>query len=578
MTEEGLYRTLFVLACVSIGGLAFQRLFKRVLERDQYYYLRDISLVGAWVLCGLWSGGGAMRLTIAAGLASVLVGFCQKVWPRVEIRFLYLLIGAGLALGGPRIAFIGLPQGEFHYLSPWLSVVLTALWVGFFPILLQELDEIPGMAGSLLTAGWVLLTVTSFLSAQDLSEALLMSATGMTLVLVFFSRHINAYRRLGEPLAALWGTLLAGTSILGVSKGIAFTTLMAVPLGFFALPILETSLNLISLAVLPKPLGNMLLYRRLIARGTDHPTALLYVTLLCAGLGAGVAWVQTNEPDPLSVLVALALAVAGLWIVLRRGRGRRAGPMPVRRPALWGVRVDNVSLNYALGKVRGAIASGEGMRIVTVDALATLRSRSDSGYASIVRSSDLVLPDGAGLIWALKFLGSPIQERLPGVEFVDHLCRQAAGEEWPVFFLGGRPEVGRRAAERLREKYPELIIAGCRDGFFRNEESDRIAEEIRDSGARLLFVGLGVPRQEYWIASHRNLLGAVAAMGIGGSLDVLSGRLRRAPRIWQRLGLEWLYRVAQEPWRWKRVVRLPAFVLLVLLTRLGILSRASFEE
>jgi N-acetylglucosaminyldiphosphoundecaprenol N-acetyl-beta-D-mannosaminyltransferase len=571
MSDAGLYRTLVVLVCVVCACVAVQRYFKKVLDRDQYFYLKDISLIAAWALCGLWAGSAPMRLTIAAGLAAALIGFCQKVLPRAELRFAYLLVGAALALSGPRISFIGLPDGEFHYLAPWLSVLLTALWVGFFPILIQELDEIPGMAGYLLTAGWGIMLLASLLSSQDLSEALLMAAMGLALVLAFFSRHINAYRRLGEPLAALWGTLLAGTSILGVSKGIAFSTLMAVPLAFFALPILETSLNLVSLTVSPKPLGNMILYRRLVGRGMEHPAALLYVTLLCAGLGIWVAWFQIALPRPFLLGSTLLVTAAGAGILLLRRCDAPASRD--RRPGLWRVQVDNVSLHYALGKVRGFLLSGEGAQVITVDALAALLSRRNEAYARTVREASLVLPDGTGLVWAMKFLGSPIQERLPGVEFVEHLCRQASGEGWPVYFLGGRPGVADDAARKLQERLPGLAVAGCRDGYFRPDEVSELLEGIRKSGARVLFVGLGVPKQELWIREHLSELGSVVAMGMGGSMDVLSGRLRRAPRVWQRTGMEWLYRLIQEPWRWRRIARLPLFVFLVLLTRLGLIAR-----
>ena len=204
--------------------------------------------------------------------------------------------------------------------------------------------------------------------------------------------------------------------------------------------------------------------------------------------------------------------------------------------------------------------------IVTPDALAALRSRTDARYRKIVRNSALVLPDGAGLIAALKLLHTPIQERIPGVEFTEHICKRASYEGWGIWFLGGAPGVAEAAALKLVEKYPGLNISGTRNGYFNDEETVEICKNIRDSGARILFVGLGVPKQEYWLEENLERSGATVGMGIGGTMDVISGKLTRAPMIWQKLCLEWLYRTIQEPWRWRRILKLPVFAYYVILT------------
>ena len=242
-----------------------------------------------------------------------------------------------------------------------------------------------------------------------------------------------------------------------------------------------------------------------------------------------------------------------------------------RRPGLWGIRVDNISLNYAITQVQHWInVENKPHIIVTPDALAALRSRTDARYRKIVRNAGLVLPDGAGLMGALRLLNTPIQERIPGVEFTEHLCRRAAYEGWSIWLMGGKPGVAEAAADVLRTKYPGLIIAGTCDGYFTESQSPAICDEIASSGARILFVGLGVPKQEYWLDENIVKTGAIVGMGIGGSMDVLSGKLSRAPKIWQKLYLEWLYRTIQEPWRWKRIAKLPLFVFYVFLTALHI--------
>ncbi|MDR1514866.1 MAG: WecB/TagA/CpsF family glycosyltransferase [Synergistaceae bacterium] len=565
---DGAYLKMAVITAYVVVACSFiQRTFRKELERDQYYYLRDISLIAAWAICGIWAESAPMKLTITAGVIAGLVGFCQKVVKNWDLRFCYLAIGLGVALLGPRITFIGRPAGEFLYISSFTAIIaLSALWVAFFPILFQEFDEIPGMGGGLLLVSWVLMTVVTAISSKGLSDALMMSICGLALILVFWSRHVNVYRRLGSPLAAMWGTLIAGTSMLGASKGVAFATVMILPLGLFAIPIIETSLSVLSAAFSPKPLGNMMFYRWLVRRGFDHPAAVFFVSVICAVCGVSVAVLQMGLMDPLPLLAALLLMGAGFYIVTARAADGESGS--AERPYLWGVAVDNISLDYALGRVRGwLLASESPQMIVTVDALAALRSRSDELYSRIVRSAALVLPDGAGLVWALRFLGFTVQEKISGVDFADHLCRSAAGHGWPVFFLGGRPGVAEEAARRMKEKHAGLEIAGCRDGYFKRNENKSVCDAIKKSGARILFVALGVPAQEYWFYENQSELGNIVGIGVGGTFDVLSGRLKRAPEAWRKMKLEWLYRTIQEPRRWRRVMKLPIFVMLVLMKK-----------
>ncbi|MDR1021569.1 MAG: WecB/TagA/CpsF family glycosyltransferase [Synergistaceae bacterium] len=566
---DGAYLKMAVITAYVVVACSFiQRTFRKELERDQYYYLRDISLIAAWAICGIWAQSAPMKLTITAGVIAGLVGFCQKVVKNWDLRFCYLAIGLGVALLGPRITFIGRPDGEFLYISSFTAIiVLSTLWMGFFPILFQEFDEIPGMGGGLLLVSWTIMTAVTALSSKGLSDALMMSLCGLALILVFWSRHVSVYRRLGSPLAAIWGTLLAGTSVLGASKGVAFATVMILPLGLFAIPIIETSLSVLSAAFSPKPLGNMLFYRWLVRRGFDHPAAVFFVSVVCAVCGASIAVIQMRLMDPFSLGAVLLLTGAGLYIAAACAADRADGQ--AERPSLWGVEVDNVSLDYALGRVAGwAMAAESPQMIVTVDALAALRSRADGRYAMIVRSAAMSLPDGAGLIWALRSLGFTVQEKISGVDFAEHLCRLAAGHGWPVFFLGGRPGVAEEAARRMAEKYAGIEIAGCLHGYFKQAENERVCEAIKKSGARILFVALGVPAQEYWFYENKAKLGNVVGIGVGGTFDVLSGRLRRAPEAWRRMKLEWFYRTIQEPRRWRRVVRLPLFVFLVFMKKM----------
>lgn len=559
--------TAAAIAVIAAICVFIQKFFKKYLESDQYFYLKDITLVGAWALCGIWMPDGPLRITIAAGVAAACIGFCQRATKGRNLRFLYFLVGFVFSVFGPRIAFIEFTDGEYYYLSYFVSIAISTLWVGIFPIFFQEIDEIPGLCGLLLTVSWTMISAVIFSSSQSLRDASQICLMGLVFLLVFWSRHVYAYRRLTEPLTAMWGTLFAGLSILGVSKGITFYTLALLPLGFFALPITETSMGVISAAFSVRPTGNLILYRKLITKGYTHPVAIYLVVSVCAIIGCLVSAIQLGVRDFLCLLSAV-LAVSGvIWVFYTfKYKGAKMNS-ECRKPGLWGVVVDNISLNYALTKVQHWIKNERSPHIiVTPDALAALRSRTDEDYRRIVAGAGLVLPDGAGLIGALKLVGTPIQERIPGVEFTEHLCKRAACEGWNVWLLGGVPGVAEEAAAKLIDKYPGLKIVGTRDGFFKENEAAGICSAIKESETDILFVGLGVPKQEYWLEKHLADTGAVVGMGIGGSMDVISGRLSRAPKAWQRMGMEWLYRLIQEPWRWRRLVKLPLFVWYLVLT------------
>ncbi|GAB4278777.1 MAG: hypothetical protein Kow0029_22320 [Candidatus Rifleibacteriota bacterium] len=209
--------------------------------------------------------------------------------------------------------------------------------------------------------------------------------------------------------------------------------------------------------------------------------------------------------------------------------------------------------------------------VITADSLALLRSIKDKRFKNVISRAELVIPDGAGIVWASDFLGTPLPARVPGVALVVDLCRMCARENLKVFFLGGKPGIAKKAADKILKKYPQLQIAGIRDGYFRPEssEEDDLIKEINESKADILFVALGVPRQEWFISRMRPAIRKCVAIGVGGSFDVISETLPRAPEWMQRFGLEWLFRLWLEPFRIGRILKIPAFVLQVLRSKMN---------
>ena len=236
---------------------------------------------------------------------------------------------------------------------------------------------------------------------------------------------------------------------------------------------------------------------------------------------------------------------------------------------LLGVRTDNVNYDQALSLIEGLVVSGNPHQVVTVNPEFIVAAQSDDDFRSILNASSLALPDGVGLLWAARFLGHPLRERVTGTDMVQRVAALAAQKGYSLFLLGAAPGVAVATAARLCQICPGLRIAGTHAGSPALEEKDEIVRLIQRAKPDILFVAYGAPQQDKWIARNLERLGVPVAMGVGGAFDFISGRAKRAPRWLQRVGLEWLHRLLHEPWRWRRMLALPRFVWLAVRERLA---------
>lgn len=228
---------------------------------------------------------------------------------------------------------------------------------------------------------------------------------------------------------------------------------------------------------------------------------------------------------------------------------------------LRGVNFTPGSLDELSEHILGRIKAGEQTAVFTPNSEIVQLCIDDPSLYEVINSAEVVIPDGIGVVKAAKILKLPINQRVPGIELGERMI-SLADESMPVFFMGGKPGVAETAAEKLKEKYPSLTVCGTHDGYFKKEgeENDAVIDEINKSGAKVLFVCLGAPAQEKWIHSYRDRLpGVQLMMGLGGSLDVFSGNVERAPEFFCKTGLEWFYRLLKEPWRIGRMMNLPKF-------------------
>ena len=237
------------------------------------------------------------------------------------------------------------------------------------------------------------------------------------------------------------------------------------------------------------------------------------------------------------------------------------------RLQILGVGVDRVTGDEALERIATFIAEGRehgtSHQVVTANAEIIYRASQNDDMKAIINQAHMVTADGSGVVWASKQLGEPLAERVTGIDLVNSICAASAQRGWKLYILGSAPGVADTAAQNICAKYPGCNIIGTHHGYFDAAEEQNILAELRELKPDILFVALGAPKQEYWIAEHLAQLGIPVGMGIGGSMDVLSGNVKRAPEWMQKLSLEWLYRFLIQPTRFKRMLALPKFMLAV---------------
>ena len=228
------------------------------------------------------------------------------------------------------------------------------------------------------------------------------------------------------------------------------------------------------------------------------------------------------------------------------------------RTEILGVGFDDLTIEEAADRA-SALLEEEGVHyVVTPNPELVDRARREETFREALNGADLVLPDGIGVVYAARLLGRSLKGRCPGIDFAGKLMERMARKGQRLYLLGAKPGVAEAAAARLEVRYPGLTICGVHDGYF--QEDGPVVEDIRKAGADVVFVCLGFPKQEYWMVKNGPATGARLLAGLGGSLDVFAGVVERAPESWQRLGLEWLYRLTREPKRIGRMARLPLFL------------------
>ncbi len=236
-----------------------------------------------------------------------------------------------------------------------------------------------------------------------------------------------------------------------------------------------------------------------------------------------------------------------------------------RQIRILGIPIDSISRQKAMEKLKLFLDSPSIHTVFTPNPEIVMLAQEDMGLKRAIEDADLVLPDGIGLIIASKLKGLGLKERITGIDTMATLLDYCGKKEKSIFILGGKPGRAEKACQNIEVKYPGIKIAGFKHGYYQEDEEAELLNYINSKGADILFVCLGAPKQEKWIHQHRDKLNCRLAMGVGGSVDIYSGQVKRAPKVFQKLGLEWFYRLIKEPWRIGRMLLLPKFLIQVII-------------
>jgi len=419
-------------------------------------------------------------------------------------------------------------------LEMW-SIPVSALWllaVAYAVILLRRL---PG-----LTAGVVAMVSATFgiaaLAVGGSRAAPVAGLMGLVMAAGALGTLRKDYPKLGSGAHWAMGFALGGITIVGMLKNTAFLVL-GVPLLALGVPVGETTYAVILRVGKDRQrfaLGQRweLLHEALIRSGLSPRRAVLLFELatlyLCMLALALVLIVRVTFLAKLLILMfGLAFGVAVFFMLARIWCEPKA--TDESHVDMFGVPLAKIDMEAALRRVDEFIAERSPHMVVTSDSPSIVRARDDVEYQEIVRSADIVTADGRGVVWMARVLGLPMTERVSGVDLVERICRRAAEKAYSVYLLGAEPGVAEDAARRLEGSCPGLQVVGTHDGYFAPEEELAIVDDIAGKRPDILFVALGAPRQEKWIRRHMSELQVPVAIGVGGSLDVLAGRVRRAP-------------------------------------------------
>lgn len=567
------------LITATAGAILFWALGRRLtanmrFELGRGHYVGAFPFLGAFVGAGLAGGVFSQQSFLSLMTAAFLLAFTGFLRDRQRFSYLSLVPWCGLIIVSSLFTATEAATGSFFVISAtiWALLIIFCLKIA---ALVYEMPFIL-LATSALTQ-FIYFSQNQFTQTAVLVNLALL--TSSVLMLIYSSRGRRIL--IGSSGIFTAGFLLAAVSLLEGSGRLLIFGLF-VPSMVILFPF-----ALISGMIIASYFGNRLHHgtgsERLYSWSLRREKTVLFSGLFFLCLNFFALLVLIKAPNP-AYFVLFLLFIISLFVFVGTFARKDVSSDKTTAPRIeiLGIVVDAVLPPAVITRISAYLSTSQTIdgdlaeantdnpnnslfHIVTADSLALVRAGEDERFNSSMCRAAMVVPDGAGVVWAADFLGTPLPGRVPGVALVAQICETAGKNSWKIFFLGGKPGIAQQAADSLQQEY-SINICGIEHGYFTPDsaEEEAVLEKIANARPDIIFVALGVPRQEFFIARLRNCIKHGVAIGVGGSFDVISQTLPRAPYWMQRFGIEWLFRLWLEPRRFMRMLGIPVFVLQIL--------------
>ena len=525
-----------------------------------------------------------------AGILMILLGkYDQKKkiapWLKLSLQGIiaFLVIAVGV-----RIEFLRDYSGGYWYLAN-LSIPITIAWLLIITNSVGQTDELGNLTPTIVFIASLTFLIVSIFQRQGLilAEILSIILVVFSLITIYLKKKIFINKSNYFSIYYMFfGFMLAIIAIVGVLKSTAALTLLT-PFLILGFPIVDTSYSFIAGYLRDDYLGTISeskLRQQLISQGFSWRGANMVIVSTCVYLSLIAVVISIWEDFYLfSAMIGVGY-LSFYWLKQQIVQGKNIIRVDEKKQLvkLFGVPINRINCQQAIERLDKFVSQRKPCFVVTPDTLAILRARKDRKYLNITKKANLVTPDGAGILWASATLDNPLIERITGIDLINNICQSAVEKGYRLYLLGSKEGVIEKAVKSLKNKYPGINIVGYHHGYFNQGEGEaqqgeksekEIISEIKQKKPDFLLVGLGVPKQELWISKYKDELGVPVCIGIGGSFDVLSGKIPRAPLWMQNHGMEWIFRLIKEPKRVKRVIALPYFMWLIILGKIELFFR-----
>lgn len=538
-------------------GIFFASTIKFNLGRGNYAGALPFlgAITGAMLPGQAWSDPALLALLTGATVLSAL-GFLRDRW-QVSYRSLipYAVLATAVAL------YLTFAAG-----TPAMRILTGSLWAVLIVFSLKIAAMVYEMPFILLaTSG---LTQFIYFARQDGTPAAIILNIALLMSAILMLAYSASGRRvlIGSSGIFCSGFLLAAVSQIEGSGQLLLFAL------FLPSMVILFPFALICGMIITSYFGNRLhkpseQRERQFAWSLRREQTVIFAGLifLCLNFFGLLVLVDSPSYGYFSLFLLLIASLFGFFSTFaRRSVENRVAPPQIE---MLGTKINAVLPEQVLNILRNFLMEPTTgiFHVITADSLALVRTLEEERFNEVMQRAELVVPDGAGIVWAADFLGTPLPGRVPGVALVSQVCERSVKEGWKVFFLGGKPGIAEQAAKTLADSFA-INICGIQHGYFSPDSPEEleILEIIAAAKPDIIFVALGVPRQEWFITRLRSHIDKAVAIGVGGSFDVISQTLPRAPVWMQQFGIEWLFRLWLEPLRFMRMLKIPVFVLHIL--------------